>query len=368
MRQFILVFSLLILVSCSDEDTRNDNLDTTFNPGTGVDDFYAATANCIAIQPDGKIVVGGNFVTFNQTAHSNMVRLNSNGSVDESFTFGWINNGTPVALALQQDEKIVVGIGGGTNSNYINRLNTDGTVDPSFYSGTGFNWSVNTLAIQPDGKIIAGGDFFSFNGNPQGNIARLNSDGTLDESFTTGSGFNERIFAISLQSDGKIIVGGRFTEFNGIGCNQIARLNSDGSMDESFDTGNESIGEVLALALESDGDIIVCGANKIARLKSNGILDNSFDAVMPSQSHLITIAIQNDGKIIVGGMFDPSVQAKDIARLNNDGTIDKTYNIGKGFNGTVYNMKLQDDGKLIAVGGFTKFNGTSRNGIARLNQ
>lgn len=376
----ILFFVAIIATSCDKNDERgNDILDTSFNTGTGADDPYSQI-HCLSILPNGKIIAAGNFMSFNRTECNMIVKLNSNGTIDHSFKVDSIFNWTIVALGLQPDGKIIVGGAGGTNHNYICRLNSNGSIDSAFYSGIGFNWSVNSLAIQSDGKIIAGGDFTSFKGISQNCIARLNSDGTRDDTFNPGNGFNDRVFSVLLQNDGKILVSGYFTSYNGIDSYHIARLNNDGSIDNTFKIGSGFNNDVLKMKVQSDGNILVSGRfsefngvaqNKITRLKVNGTIDENFNSNLPFDGDIVSIEIQKDNKILISGRFTyarDQMSFKNIERLKPDGTLDKTYNTGNGFDNTVYSMSLQDDDKLICVGGFVHFNGTTCNDAARLNK
>lgn len=122
----------------------------------------------------------------------------------------------------------------GASRNYIARLNADGSLDTSFNPGTGRNRWVDTTAIQADGKILIGGDFTSYNGTSINRIARLNEDGSLDTSFNPGTGAGNWVFTTALQPDGKILIGGFFTSYNSISRSGIARLNADGSLETSF--------------------------------------------------------------------------------------------------------------------------------------
>ena len=153
----------------------------------------------------------------------------------------------------------------GITVNRIVRLNSDGTPDTTFTTnnGTGANNTVRSIAIQSDGKIILGGSFATFNGVTVNRIVRLNSDGTRDTTFTTntGTGASSTVESIAIQSDGKIILGGDFTIFNGATVNRIVRLNSDGTRDTTFttNTGTGASGTVSAIAIQSDGKIILGG-------------------------------------------------------------------------------------------------------------
>ncbi len=153
-------------------------------------------------------------------------------------------NGAVYTTILQPDGKILIGgqftTYNGITANRIARLNTDGTLDTTFTVGTGADSSVNTITLQPDGKILIGGAFTTYNGTTVNHVARLNADGTLDTTFVTGTGTNGSVFTIALQPDGKILIGGWFTTYNGTTANYIARLNTDGTLDTTFTTGTSN--------------------------------------------------------------------------------------------------------------------------------
>ncbi|MEP6950792.1 MAG: delta-60 repeat domain-containing protein [Ginsengibacter sp.] len=162
-------------------------------------------------------------------------QVNSSTTIDSSRFNGPVNT-----IIVQPDGKIIIG-GNFTTYNKlasrcIARLNADGSLDKSFITGTGFNYEVNVLALQPDGKVIAGGKFSNYNGagNSCNRIVRLNSDGRIDKSFNISIGFQGNVMALALQQDGKVIVGGMLARFNGIQCGGLVRLNANGSLDQNF--------------------------------------------------------------------------------------------------------------------------------------
>jgi uncharacterized delta-60 repeat protein len=167
------------------------------------------------------------------------------------------------------------------------------------------NNDVFAVAVQADGKILVGGVFTSVGGQTRNNIARVNPDGSLDASFDPNANFF--VEALAVQVDGKILVGGLFTSIGGQTRNGIARLDPDGSLDASFDPNANS--SVLAVAVQADGKVLIGGAffsiggqtrNHIARLNPDGSPD-SFD---PNANAIVhAIAVQPDGKILVGGAF-----------------------------------------------------------------
>ena len=291
---------------------------------------YNRKVYCVAVQNDGKILVGGIFSSFNGISRNSIARLNTDGTLDTTFDAQTNPNGTIYSLTVQNDGKILVGgyftSINGTSRKSIARLNTDGTLDTTFDPGAGFNGTVYSIEIQGDGKVLAGGFFSSYNGISRNNIVCLNTDGTLDAIFDSGSGFNNRVTSIALQNDGKILVGGFFTSFNGLTQNRIIRLNADGNYDNSFDTG--------------------VGFN----------------------ANIFTIAIQSNEKIIAGGVFDSynGTPENMLSRLHTDGTLDNSFDTGTGFDDAVFALAIQSDNKIITGGYFTSYNGIGRNRIARL--
>jgi uncharacterized delta-60 repeat protein len=316
---------LLIIVSGSALSSVSGTPNSAFiaNIGTG----FSTEVRAVKSQPDGKILVGGNFRLFNGT------------------------------ITVER----------------IARLNADGTLDNTFNTGTGFDASVYSVDVQPDGKILVGGFFSSFNGTITARIARLNADGALDNTFNTGTGFSSTVNSFDVQPDGKILVGGGFTSFNGTSTvNRIARLNADGTLDNTFTTGTGFNSAVNSVDVQPDGKILVGGGfssfngtstvNRIARLNADGTLDNTFTTGTGFNTTVNSVDVQPDGKILVGGdftSFNGTSTVNQIARLNADGTLDNTFTTGTGFNSAVNSVDVQPDGKILVGGGFSSFNGTS---------
>ena len=287
-------------------------------------------------------------------------------------------DGLVTAIAVEADGKILVGGGfgsiGGQTRNDIARLNADGTLDSAFIN-TNANDLVNAIAVQPDGKILVAGAFTNIGGQSRNFIARLNPDGTLDGAFNPNA--NSSIAAIAVQSDGKILVGGQFTSIGGQTRNNIARLNADGTLDSAFNPGANSF--VLTITVQSNAKILVGGSftslggqtrNYIGRLNPDGTLDGAFD---PNANFWVrAIAAQVDGKILVGGQFSSinGFGRNNIARLNTDGTLDNTFSCDA--NNEVSAIVVQPDGKILVSGFFTSIAGQppqppqTHNRIARL--
>src|SRR5262249_8703829 len=146
-------------------------------------------------------------------------------------------------IASQNDGRVLIGGGftsvNGIGRNHVARLNSDGTLDNRFDPGTGSDGGVLCLVLQLDGKVLVGGRFLHVNGVVRNGIARLNGvDGGLDLTFDPGAGTDGPVNSIALQPDGKLLIGGEFTRVNGNSRTGIARLNPDGTLDGSFDPGS----------------------------------------------------------------------------------------------------------------------------------
>jgi uncharacterized delta-60 repeat protein len=350
----------------------------------------------IAIQPDNKIFIGGDFTVFDGLARGRIARLNSDGTIDSDFNSS-MGLGTPTSfgneihtIVIQPDGKILIGgqftTFSGSSANRILRLNSDGTRDTAFSSNisAGATATVRSIKLQSDGKIIVAGDFLSFNGNTVNRLARLNSDGTFDTAFATntGTGADSIVWSVAIQSDGKIVLTGIFTSFNGSSANRLIRLNSDGTIDTEFlgniGSGLSSIG--FAIDIQSDQKILLGGdfdtfnsntTRRVVRLNTDGTLDSSFNANTNIDSTVTTVLVQPDQKIIITGVlhtFQANGQKK-IMRLNSDGTIDTGFsnNLGSGLNNIPWSSALVDNDTIIVGGDFTLLNGASCNRIASIS-
>lgn len=229
------------------------SVDVGFFPAVN-DHVYA-----IALQTDGQILVGGRFTTVANQPHTNLVRLNSTGTPDAGFIPAaqiGASGGQVFSLAVQEDGKILVGgwftTLNGQPRSYLGRLNPEGTLDAGFDPGA--DNTVLALAVQADGKILVGGNFTNLAGMPRNFIGRLNPNGTLDANFNPAA--SAPVTSFGLQANGKILVGGSFTNLAGEARNYIGRLNPDGTPDLGFDPGADGW---TAAGLQADGKILVAG-------------------------------------------------------------------------------------------------------------
>jgi uncharacterized delta-60 repeat protein len=352
-------------------------MDHSYNPGSG----FNGLVHNLYMMGDGKILAGGDFTLFNGSVANYFVKLKSDGSLDSSFNIGSGFNGGVVGIDEQSDGKIVLGgsfnLFNGNNTAKLVRLNADGSFDNTFMIGSGFGGNVYDVVVQSDDKIIVVGNFTTFNGAPVNRIVRLNSDGSLDASFNVGTGFNNAVNVVKLQSDGKILVGGAFTSYNGSASFRMVRLNTDGSKDFSYNL--LAFGSAVnTICIQADDKVLVggnfanYGPHMLAgaiRLNTDATADITFDTGTGFAGMVRTISVQSNGKILVGGDFGwfNSLSQNYIIRLNENGSKDNTFNIGSGFNNPVYSMGLTFDEKVLAAGSFSQFGSQCKHGIARLN-
>jgi gliding motility-associated-like protein/uncharacterized delta-60 repeat protein len=340
--------------------------------GSYIDDFE--------IQSTGKIVVN----TFEQGATTYyLARLNSDGAFDASFN-SLINSqldGRIDVLALQGDKIIAGGRFQNINtddSEYIARLNADGTLDLAFNaSNVGFNNPVTALEVQPDNKVVVGGRFTQFDNLPAVRLARLTVDGNLDATFSSGSGPNASINTLLIRPDGKILIGGVFTAYNGTTISKIALINSDGTLDNSFTppTIDGSIGRILIL---SSGKILIGGTfttvgglsrNYIARLNADGTHDTTFDPGTAANNWVVSLYEEPTGKILVGGWFEEfnGFARNFIVRLFSNGSVDELFDVGLGPYTLVTQIRSAGTDRVWIAGYIDSWNRNLFNGIGVMN-
>jgi len=345
-------------------------------------------------QSDGKMIFIGNFSSVDGSTNGKIARFNADGTPDSAFNSN-ISTGFNFdvnAIALQSDGKIIVGGNfssfNGNTRNYICRLNADGTDDSSFYSnvGSGFNGFVYSIGVQSDGKIIVGGAFTSLNGNTVGYIARIASDGTPDTGFdiNAGTGFDANVRKVLVQGNDKILCGGSFTFYSTSTVNRFAEINADGTITTGGGTFNDNFSStgfnaiVFDAFVDSNGKILVGGgftslngnARKyLVRLNADGTDDSAFYSNLDTGVGLSAFAIvgfaeQADGKYLVGGTLLNSLNGTSktgMIRLNSDGSEDTGF-ADLVFNGDVNSFIVQGDG-FVGSGGFSTSSAGTRNHI-----
>jgi uncharacterized delta-60 repeat protein len=362
--------------------TASGYIDADFNPGAN------NTVVAMAVQADGKVLVGGFFTSLGGTRRNYLGRLNPDGSLDASFNPG--ANDAVLALAVQPDGRILVGgafttLGGGgtghTPRMRLARLNQDGSVDSTF--DVEANNQVNAIAVQRDRRIVVGGQFTMLDGVARRRLGRVDAEGVLDLQFDPG--VDNLVHTVAIDPDGRIVIGGAFTMLGGGGMGDtdrafIGRLNADGTLDTTFDPGAD--GAVHALAFDNAGRILVGGAftmlggggmgaaarSFIGRLHGNGAVDVGFNPVADGDVH--AIASEPDGAILIGGAFAhvSSTARYRLARIGADGIVDPTFNPGA--NNTVFALAHHADGRVLVGGAFTALGGggTGTPGRAKLGR
>ena len=383
-------------------------------------------AYAMAVQPDGKILVGGRIDIAASICHFILIRYNTDGTLDSNFgTNGVVEttlHGTEDvinAIALQPDGKIVVA---GTSWSDITaydiafaRYNTNGTLDNTFGNNgiklidiRGTDDKINSaLVIQPDGKIVAAG-FTHSDLSYDFLLVRLNAGGTVDASFgingiaitDIADATSDAIRGIALQPDGKIVAIGS-SNINSTVSFIAARYSSDGTLDATFGNSGLVVGinteenteEPFAVSLQPDGKIVSAGLQQrtsdswksaqLIRYNSNGTYDATFGTngvvIIPGTNweELYSVVLQPDGKIVAAGNTY-IVDSRDflLIRVNSNGTLDNTFGIGGktstefGFQkyDESYAIARQNDGKILVAGYANSANPTTSNiAVTRYN-
>ena len=332
-------------------------------------------------------------------------------------------------------------------ANCVTKLNTDGTLNTAFNNNVnaagpspGFDSRVDAVQVTQAGKIYVGGYFTTLNNVSANRIVRLNADGTRDNTFNIGTGFNNVVIDIQLQSDEKLLVSGVFTDYNGTACSRLVRLNANGTIDATFlpvldgsgghisiapngtivmNSGtygayngvpvltvpadgtairinpDSSLNSIIAQGTQfewstpptsnevqvmSDGSVLFAGSftdydgttvNRIVKLRPLGAIDATFLTNTGAGYSDQTLSVDElpNGQIMVGSVASATLDGAPslgLVRLNADGTRDAVFDIGTGFNTTVYVVRVDTFGDLLVGGVFTSLDGTTYNRVVKL--
>lgn len=349
----------------------------------------------IVALPDGKVLAAGIMIIAGENNNSQMhlLKFQANGAIDKSFAPGILSSGSIYAIKHLASGKILVGgyftKYNNTDCNNIIRLNEDGSIDPSFNSGDGLNGAQNYIKDiyeLPGGKILLGGVITKYNGVDVNLLAKLNEDGSLDNSFQYTGNYKGRIETIEVQKDSKILIGGGVYDANVYPYNQVlVRLNADGSIDNSFAVTTANVNSINRIKVQDDGKIIVGGDfdsynnqpySSIIRLNANGTIDPAFTVgtgfkaryggVFDYPLDIVSdLYLQADGKIVVSGFFYEynKTHANGLVRLNSNGTIDQAFwacDKEYELNGIIYGIAASDN-KIVVGGSFYKFMNNTKN-------
>lgn len=368
--------------------------DGTFNPGTGfsvnvpgLNPEYRIAPEKLYIQSDGKILAAGWFSTYNAQPVGPLVRINADGTLDLSFNLSSeIPTYIPYVSVVKPEIFIPVGnnkflFGGyikGQNQNsreHLFLINANGSIDRTFNPRRGFNNRVFTTTVQPNGMMLAGGNFTAYNDTIARNFTRLMPDGSLDRVFNNQMAINGPVFASALQTDGKILIAGKFTMIQGVRRNSVARLNMDGSLDAGFNIGGPANDSIKAIVVRPDGNIVIGGAftkvgstnaARIMLLAPNGNPINGFGGKGANNTINDMVALP-DNSVAVGGSFNQFdgtsnahlvriTQGNNISILNSND-----------FQGVINCIKRDPEGNLLIGGKFSMGNnGVNQQSIAKI--
>lgn len=325
----------------------------------------------------------------------NQAQIDPNFNVNGGFGFPSGENGSIHSVKLLDDGHMYVA-GNFEFYNFVEsldlvKLTPEGNLDPNFDIGTGFNSSISEILLLEEGKLLVIGGFTQYNGTAVNSIVILNEDGSIDQSFDSGSGIqstNGGTFGVNCvvrQDDGKFIVGGNFNKYNGMFVKKLIRINSDGSLDTSFEVDGFDGHPIDGLAIQEDGKILVGGrfnyfftgggvVRGLIRLLPNGSPDTTFDigegfVSSTSTMDIRSINIREENKIILAGSFTGlnGTDAKAMIRLYEDGSIDESFHTFTSPNNhTIWDVKFQNDGKMLLAGYFEYYNGVPANNFIRL--
>lgn len=426
------------LVRLNADGTVDQAFSTALGAGFLQTNGYPVQAPSIALQADGKILMGGYFQNYQGTGRSGLVRLNADGTLDTTYTPTFFTSSTfpnPFIYTVAIDPRTGYALVHGSRvaqGQSIVRLNLTGQKDATFQNAGSLNCeSSATLAVDATGRVLFSGCFTNFS---SALLMRLLPDGTVDTQFAVLKQLDDRVSvarpladgtvlvggsfgrygstrnvsllrvsntgqavagflpqltvpgaigALAVQPDGKVLVGGRFSQLNGAPANNLARLTAAGAVDPTFNTTGTD-GTVRKLLVQSTGRIVAAGAFQvagtrtspyIARLLADGTADNTFTSAGVATNYfsmdgLEALSEQPDGSFIVAG---PSISFNGLAgplhRLLATGSADATYagNIGSATSSTLLSVASLPDGRHYVGGDFTTFNQVAANQMVRLN-
>lgn len=329
------------------------------------------TGNIIALTPaqGNKTYVGGNFTNMMNVFAPKIARINLDGTRDLNFLPD-SNTQDVYALQEQSDGKLLVG-----RNSSIERLNADGSIDTTFTTLT-TNGIVYSFAILPNGKILVGGVFTTINGTTKNRIVLLNSNGTIDTSFVSGTAFNNDVYIVRVASDGSFYIGGKFTTYKGNTVNRIAKISNIGTLDTTFHNSNNGFDDdVWTIEFLTDNKPLIGGAfksykninnNSIIKLNLDGTIDTTFDTgIAQSNGIVYNIIINSSSNFIISGTFIKyrEIYTNQAFLANNDGSINTSFHLDERFcipGITHWNQKpthysymfryptaIQTDGKIV---------------------
>ncbi|MEQ1747927.1 MAG: autotransporter-associated beta strand repeat-containing protein [Prosthecobacter sp.] len=337
----------------------------------------------VAVQTDGKVLVGGSFTQIDGVDRNRVIRLNSNGSLDTSFE-AFVMNGEVRDILIQADGKIVIGgtfttvrvDGTSANNltrNRIARLNANGSLDSGF--DPNLNGDVRVLVAQSDGRILVGGSFTAVGSAGRTRMARLTANGSLDSTFISPDIRNGEVRAIVQEPTGNFVIGGNFTSVRGDNNrNRLARISNDARTLDTFNP--DANGDVNGIALLPDGKLLVGGSfgafaggvisrTRLARLETTGALDLTF--AQEVNGTVNRLQLESNGDVLVAGLFTQlgDFERNFLGRVKLDGSVDAGFNPNP--DQEVRDMFVMTDSKIVVGGLFIRLTGQTQQVVARIS-
>jgi uncharacterized delta-60 repeat protein len=323
-----------------------------------------------AAQPDGGVVIAGQFGTVGGVPRSGFARLLSDGSVDTTYYEPALT--LPVwAMAVQADGKTLVGGRGLQGTGGLLRINADGSLDSGFVDAfSAGDVRISKIVPLPNGKILVGGTFATVGAETRAHLARLNADGSLDTGFDAGNATPYGVNSLAVQADGRIVV---------VGYETLLRLTADGQPDIASPLPPlQSGGNIQQVAIQSDGAILIAGGflrlgdninrGALARITAAGGIDEAFAPAVEGSADSLFIDPNDDGILLGGGFGSVGGEIRrGFARLHADGSLDLGFEAQVFDNVPVVALARQADGKIVIGGYFSTLNGLVRNHVARLH-
>jgi uncharacterized delta-60 repeat protein len=353
------------------------SLDASFNAPSP-----NGSVNAIAVQPDGRLIVAGNFTTLGGAGRVRIARLLENGLVDGTFDPGAGPNNAVTSVALQPDGKLLIAgvftsVGGIPRNKYA-RLHGNGSLDPAYAAAQPFLLSGDAsqiVALPNGGSLLVGPSLVLFSFSPmlqRSWYLALNTNGACEVSFTNAPMTPTIMLAGAVTLDGKYLVGGQFSTSAGSPRTNLVQLDATGAVDPALlQAPLRPTAFVRAICPMGDGQLVVidgsAGTNFVRRLNRDGTADRRFTPAH-SDAAILCAAVQPDGRIWIGGDFSSinGVPRLKLARLNSDGSLDASYSPGDGTGTSVYALTSQLDGKLLVGGAFNCYNNICLGPVVRL--
>jgi uncharacterized delta-60 repeat protein len=342
----------------------------------------------LLVQPDDRVVVAGRFSDINGRPAQNLARLNADGTVDTNFLaaigLGPTDNSFVYSLARQPDGKLLlVGNFRAVNSfprNGVARLNPDGSVDPTFDPGAGPDSTVFGVGVLSDGRIVVGGTFRQFSGLNRNRVAMLSSTGAVDTTFAPTNGFNSDVYDVSVQSGDRVLLSGAFTTYENQPAPHLARIGTNAVLDATFNPGGTGPNaNVQRTAPLRDGRLVSVGQfdhynttpGRAVILDANGLPQNTLTNTVLLNTTVNCFVQDAANGFILGGNFSSlgATPVRGLARFNADGTPDTLFSSGtaNAANRQLWGLAVQSNGRLFAGGEFSTWNGAFQDRLIALN-